>query len=74
MSLKITADGRAALARIAEHADAAIGNTANREGDAYQQGIRDLARHLAGLSPLPDVLHIGTFASATEDANLEVEA
>lgn len=66
MSVTVSAE---TLARIAEQADAAIGNTGSREGDAHQQGVRDLARYLAGLPPLPDRLGIGTFATATEEEN-----
>ena len=54
------------LTALAEAADEAIGNTANREGDAYQQGVRDLAAALAGLPSMPDQLGIGTLQDATE--------
>lgn len=53
------------LRKLAIDADACIGDTGNREGDAYQQGIRDLAAHLAGLDPMPDRLGIGNLVSAT---------
>jgi len=60
------------LREIAEFADQAIGNAANREGDSYHQGVRDLAAALAGLSPRADVLGIGTLADALEGYGLEV--
>lgn len=54
------------LTQLAAYADEAIGSTANREGDAYAQGVRDLARHLAGLEPMPDRLKIGTLHTFLE--------
>lgn len=44
---------------LAMFADEAIGCTGNREGDAYQQGVRDLAAALAGIPAMPDRLGVG---------------
>lgn len=57
---------RNVLGALVEHTDEAIGNTGSRDGDAYHQGVRDLALALLGRDPMLDHLNIGGLASGLE--------
>lgn len=59
---------RAALVAVLNHSSEGIGQTDSREGDIYQQALRDLSAGLLGVPPLPDHMGVGTLADGLEGA------